>query len=158
VSIRTVTSNSLSSALTVSVRDRLGVGDAGDRELLLAGEAQRPHGLPVRELQWQDPHANEVGAVDALKALGDDRAHAQQARPLGRPVAGGAGSVLLARQDDEGRVLLHVAHGGVVDRHLLLVAATQIHRHAALSARSELVAQADVGEGAAHHHLVVAAA
>ena len=49
-----------------------------------------------------------------------------------------------------------VVHRRVVDRHLLARPAAL--RHAALGARRELVAQADVGERAAHHHLVVAAA
>ena len=45
---------------------------------------------------------------------------------------------------------------GVVDRHRLAVG--QVARPAALGARRHAVAQADVGERAAHHHLVVAAA
>ncbi len=49
-----------------------------------------------------------------------------------------------------------VAHGGVVDAHLLAVG--QMAGDPALGARGEQVAEADVGEGPAHHHLVVAAA
>ena len=51
---------------------------------------------------------------------------------------------------------LRVRHRGVVDRRLL--AGEQVAGHAALDARHQLVAQPDVGERAADHHLVVAAA
>ena len=54
-----------------------------------------------------------------------------------------------------GVLVLGVLHRRVVDRHLLAV--RHEARDAALGARRELVAQADVGERAAHHHLVVAA-
>src|SRR4029450_11830279 len=49
-----------------------------------------------------------------------------------------------------------VAHGRVVDGRLLLVG--QVEGEAALGAGGEPVAQPDVGEGAADHHLVVAPA
>jgi hypothetical protein len=59
--------------------------------------------------------------VDALEALGDDRADAEQVGALRRPVARGARAVLLAGEDDERRALGLVLHRGVVDRHLLAV-------------------------------------
>ena len=62
----------------------------------------------------------------------------------------------LPREDHERRVVLGVLHRRVVDRHLLAVRLEL--RDAALGPRRELVAQADVRERAAHHHLVVAAA
>ena len=46
--------------------------------------------------------------------------------------------------------------GGVVDRHLRAVG--HVPGDAALGARRHLVLEPDVGEGAAHHHLVIAAA
>ena len=49
-----------------------------------------------------------------------------------------------------------VLHRRVVDRHLL--AARHVQRVAAFDAVEHLVLDADVGEGAAHHHVVVAAA
>ena len=49
-----------------------------------------------------------------------------------------------------------VAHRGVVDRHLL--AGRLVQGPAAFDALQHLVLDADVGEGAAHHDLVVAAA
>ena len=64
-------------------------------------------------------------------------------------------AVLLAGQDDERRAFALVAHRGVEDRHLL--AGGNVQRHAAFDTRQQQVAQPDVGEGAAHHHFVIAA-
>ena len=94
--------------------------------------------------------------MDALEALGEHRADAEQLRTLRRPVARRARAVLLAREHDERHALARVLHRRVVDRHLLAVG--QVQRDAALGAGRELVAQPHVGERAAHHHLVVAAA
>src|SRR5436190_1933420 len=103
-----------------------------------------------------------VIARAAREALGDHGPDAQQPRPLGSPVARGARAVLLARQHDQVDVVLHVAHGGVVDRHLLARAVGEVTRVAplgeGLAPAAEQVAQADVGERAAHHHLVISAA
>ena len=78
----------------------LSAADAHDVERLEPGQAQALGVLPGQELERQHAHAHQVAAVDALEALGDDRLDAQQARPLGRPVAAGAGAVFLAGQDD----------------------------------------------------------
>ena len=75
---------------------RLAVLDAGDRELLAAGQAERSRRLARHELQRQDAHHQQVRAVDPLVRLGDHRAHAEQVRPLRRPVARRARAVLLA--------------------------------------------------------------
>src|SRR5918992_421679 len=107
------------------------------------------------ELQGEDAHPDQVRAVDALEALGDDGPYAEQERALRRPVARGAGAVLLAREDDQGDAFLLVLHRSLVDGRLLPI--REVNGVAALL-RDELVAQADVGEGAAHHDLVVAAA
>ena len=58
--------------------------------------------------------------MDALVALGDHRADAEQIRPLGRPVAGRAGAVFLSGQHDQRRAVLFVFHRRVVNRHLLV--------------------------------------
>ncbi|MND89956.1 hypothetical protein D3C80_820310 [compost metagenome] len=94
--------------------------------------------------------------MDALIAFGDDGADAQQAGALGRPVARRAGAVFLAGEDDQGTAFRLVAHGRVIDRHG--VARREVLGDAALDVRGDLVADADVGEGAAHHDFVVAAA
>ena len=94
--------------------------------------------------------------MDALEAFDDHRFDSQQERALGRPVAGGAGAVFLAAEDHQRHTLGLVAHGRVVDRHL--VAGRQVLRHAAFDIVQHLVPDADVGEGAAHHDFMVAAA
>src|SRR5215207_7197948 len=66
--------------------------------------AVEPEGLGVDvvlELEGEDDHADEVRAVYALEALGDDGLDAEQESPLRRPVARRARAVLLAREDDE---------------------------------------------------------
>ncbi len=72
-----------------------------DAEDLFAGEVKGFDVLPRKELEREDSHADEVGAVDALVALGDDEADTEQPRSLGCPVARGAGAVLLAGEDSE---------------------------------------------------------
>ena len=94
--------------------------------------------------------------MNTLEALGDHRAHAQELGALGRPVAGGAGAVFLAGEDHQRAALGLVAHGRVIDRHHF--AGGEVLGHAALDLRGQLVADPDVGEGAAHHDLMVPAA
>src|SRR5262249_12710827 len=72
------------------------------------------------------------------------------------PIAGAAGAVFLAGEDDERDAGALVFDGGIVDRHdrafgLML-------GYAALGAGGHEVLDADVGEGAAGHDAVVAAA
>ena len=56
-------------------------------QCLPPAEPQRRGRLAGLELERQDAHPDEVGAMDPLEALGDDEADAQQGRALGRPVA-----------------------------------------------------------------------
>src|SRR5512139_1430154 len=72
------------------------VRDAADGEHLLAREAEALPPLPWEELERKHAHADEVRAVDALVALGDDGLDPQEVGPLGGPVTGRAGPVLLA--------------------------------------------------------------
>ena len=76
--------------------------------------------------------------------------------PFGGPVAAGAAAVFGAGEDDRRRAFGFVFHGGVVDRHDFAVG--QVAGDAAFGAGGEQVADADVGERAAGHHAVVAAA
>ena len=73
-----------------------GAGVVADGEDLLAAEAEGVCGLAGQVLEGQDAHADQVGAVDALVALGDDELDAEQARAFGGPVARTAGAVFLA--------------------------------------------------------------
>ncbi len=123
------------------------VAQAEDIEGLRAVEFQGLGGCAVRELTGEDAHADEIRAMDALEALGDDGADAEQARAFGGPVAGAAGAVFLAGKHDErdGRFLKF--HGGVVNRGRL----TLVFRHAAFDAGEHEVLDTDVGERAAGH-------
>ena len=69
----------------------------------------------VGEVEGQHAHADEVAAVDALEALGDNGLDTQQVGALGGPVAAGAHAVVLAANDDGGYTVLHVGHAGIVD-------------------------------------------
>src|SRR6185369_14254492 len=80
-------------------------GEAGDGEDFVTGETEALDGLAVDEFERRDAHADQVAAVDALEALGDHGAHPLEEGTLGRPVARGAGAVLLAGEDDGGHVL-----------------------------------------------------
>jgi hypothetical protein len=62
--------------------------DAADIEGLGPGQAQGGGGLAGAVLQRQHAHADQVGPVDALEGLDQDRAHAEQQGALGGPVAG----------------------------------------------------------------------
>src|SRR5699024_6519238 len=132
------------------------VGQAGDVEGLGAVQAQAFGVFAVNEGQRQHAHADQVGAVDALVAFGNHGLDAEQARALGRPVARGAGAVFLAGNDNQRRAVVAVLHGRVIDRHDFLVG--EVGGETAFGAFGNLVFDAHVGEGAAHHDFMVAAA
>src|SRR5947209_16518678 len=140
----------------VLARPDLDAIEADDIENLRAVEAQRLGVRVLLELQGEHAHADEVRAVYALEALGDDGAHTQQERPLRRPVARTAGSVLLPGDDDQRKPRRLVVHRRVVDAHLLADGLQS--SDAAFGARHHQILDADVGERTAHHHLMVAAA
>ena len=93
--------------------------------------------------------------MDAFKALCDHSFDTQQRRAFGRPVAGGPSTILLAAKDHQWRVRRLMRHGSIKDRGLLAVWPKGI---AALNPIQHLVLDADVGEGTAHHHFMVASA
>src|SRR5205085_2978692 len=84
-------------------------------------EPERAEVLAIEELQRQDAHAHEVRAVDPLEALGDRGSNPEQQRPLRRPVARRAGSILLARDHELRNALLAVAARDVEDEPFLAV-------------------------------------
>src|SRR5690606_35037092 len=92
--------------------------EARDRHDLGSVEAERLPALPLGELQGDDTHPDEVRAVDALEALGDDRLDAEQRGALGRPVTRRSRAVLLAAEHDERDARRLVVHARVVDEGL----------------------------------------
>src|SRR6266568_2821400 len=54
--------------------------DAANVDGFVAFDAQRSDRVAALELEGQHAHADEIGAVDALEALHDYRAHAEQQR------------------------------------------------------------------------------
>jgi hypothetical protein len=75
----------------------------------------------VLEDERHHSHADEVRAVDALEALGDHGADAEQVVPFAAQSRDEPVPYSLPGEDHERHAVLLVAHGGVVDRHLLAV-------------------------------------
>ncbi|MDX6694663.1 MAG: hypothetical protein QOF02_2266 [Blastocatellia bacterium] len=128
---------------------------AGDVERLRAIESERLRARPFLELTRQDAHADQIAAMNALEALRDDGLHAEQARAFGRPVTRTARAVFVARKDDERNVRRLIMNRSVVDAHLLVDGLQA--SHAAFDAGNHQIPDADVGERAAHHHMMIAA-
>src|SRR5258706_8786966 len=136
----------------------------GDVEGFSAVEIQRLSVRAFFELARQHAHADEVAAVDAFEALCDYGFDAKQASSLCGPVAGRAGAVFLASQHYERRAFALILHCGVVDAHSFGLRSLRLRQrvrpvdsHASLNSRDHQVLDAHVREGAAHHHLVIAA-
>ena len=111
--------------------------------------------LTGRKEQGQHAHADQVGAVDALVRFGDDRCDAQQRRALGGPITAAAGAVIPACQHDGRDPLGLVSLRGFKDRHPAIV--REIPGETAFDIAQQGVAQPDVGEGRAGHHMMIAA-
>ena len=93
--------------------------------------------------------------MNALEALGERRADAQERRALRRPVARRPAAVHLAGHHHERHARSLVVHGRIEQRPHLVC--QEVARPAALFSLGQLVLQLHVRERAAHHHLVVAA-
>ena len=67
----------MTSATDLYVQEVTGVDVGGhvDGERLLSCQPQRRGRLALQVLKWNDPHANQVAAVDALVALRDHRSN-----------------------------------------------------------------------------------
>ena len=133
---------------------RLDGVQTADRHGFLAGQTQRFAGVAICELERNNAHAHKVRTVDTFKVFSDHGLDAQQRRTLGRPVTGRARAILFAAKDHQRCVGVLIGHRRVKDRRLFAIGALGI---AALDAVQHFVLDADVGECAAHHHLVVAA-
>src|SRR5262249_11073239 len=126
-----------------------------DVESLGTVQPERLRARAFFELQRQHAHPDQVRAVNALEALRDDGAHAQQFSPLRRPIARATRAVLLPGDDHQRDAARLVTYRTVEDANLL--APRLIDRHAAFTARTHQVLDPHVGESAARHHAVVAA-
>ena len=74
-----------------------------DVEGLGAGQSERLRTFTTLELQWEDPHADKVGPVDAFVTLGDDGLDTEQEDALRGPVTRRTLAVILAGDDHERR-------------------------------------------------------
>ena len=92
--------------------------------------------------------------MDAFEGFRDDRFHTEQVGAFGGPVAAGAHAVVLAADDDRRGIGLLINCRCVVDRLRFTVDLGD----AAFGAWYHKVLDADIGEGAAGHHAVIAAA
>ena len=123
----------------------------------LARQAERLGRLAVQELQRQHAHAHEVRAVDALVRLRDHRPHAEQHACPSPPSRATSRSRTPCRRAPRAGC---PRRGSARRRRR----STSARRSASAPSTppstpgTSAVAQADVGERAAHHHLVVAAA
>jgi len=138
------------------------VAEAGDVVGFGAVEVERLGADAFGELEREDSHTDEVRAVDAFEALGDDGLDSEEAGAFGGPVATGAGAVFLSGEDDERGAGGLVCHAGVVDAHLL--AGGLVDRESAFHSGAigfggdHEVFDADIGEGATGHDAVIASA
>ena len=77
------------------------ISNASDSEGEIAVETESLPVLSFHELQRQNAHADQIAAVNALEAFGNDGFNTEQRCSLGRPVTGAAGAVFLAGDDDQ---------------------------------------------------------
>ena len=108
-----------------------------------------------RQPYRQDAHADEVRAVDALEADGENRAHAEKRRAFSGPVARRSGAVAFAGDEDDGRALVAVALGSTPQRQHF--AAWRVDGRAGRRRGVKLVPRCAVHEQAAQHDFPVAA-
>ena len=131
------------------------VGQTQDRERLATGQAQRRGVLARLELERQHAHPDQVGPVDPLVRLGDDGLTPSSVVPLAAQSRDEPEPYSRPGQQDERRALGGVAHRDVVDEARLAI--RQVDGERPLAAVGQRVAQPDVRERAADHHLVLAA-
>ncbi len=73
-----------------------GIADTADFENLFARQMEGFSSVSGAELQRKNAHADEVGAVDALIAFGDNTADSEKLGAFCGPIARGAGAVFFA--------------------------------------------------------------
>ena len=110
----------------------------------------------LRELEGQNAHADEVGAVDALVAGCNDRLDTKKTGSLGCPVPTAAGAVFLPGQNDERDFLPGIFLRCIKDAQALSVGL--VEGLTTLDTREHEVLDADIGKGATGHDAVIATA
>jgi hypothetical protein len=81
---------------------------------------QRPKLSPsfaLPESQRDYAHPDQVGAMNALERLGNDRHHAEQRGPFGCPIAAAARTVVAAGENNRGNPLVAILLRGIEDGH-----------------------------------------
>ena len=86
----------------------LDIFDTADKKGFRAIEPEAFGTVARHEHQRQHAHTHQVAAVDPFKRPGDNGFDPQQVGSFGRPVPGGAGTVLLAPQHHQRRFLTGV--------------------------------------------------
>src|ERR1700692_67766 len=92
--------------------------------------------------------------MDALKTFGNDSANSQQASALGGPIAGRARTIFLTGKNHQWGIFLFIGLGGFKNRNLFTL--WEKFGGATFFA-GEFIANTDIGEGAPHHHFMIAA-
>ena len=91
--------------------------------------------------------------MNTLKTFCDHGLHTQKCCAFGRPVTGRTRPVKRACDHDQRRILFLIGHRCIVDGRFRAVGAFGV---APFNAVQQLVLDADIGECAPHHDLVVA--
>ena len=75
-------------------------GYAFDLEDFVAGEAEALAGFALLEFERENAHTDEVAAMDAFVAFGDDGAGAEEARAFRGPISRRTGPVLMTGENN----------------------------------------------------------
>jgi hypothetical protein len=76
-----------------------------DEDIIFGGQFQIVRVISGRNLEWKDTHSDQVRPVNALDAPCEHGSHAEQRKPLGRPVPRRARAVALAGEKNHGAPL-----------------------------------------------------
>src|SRR5690606_28532556 len=74
----------------------------------------------VLEDKWNNPHTDQVRAMDTLERLRDDSPYPKKIRSLCSPVSRRAVAVFHTSKDYERNAFLPVRHRCIIDRHFFL--------------------------------------
>ena len=134
---------------------RTQLGRNFDGEVFLAGQTKRIGIFALGKLKWNNPHSNQVRAMDSLVGFGNNGTNSLEERSLGSPISGRSGSVITSSQDDQVLALAPVLFGGV--KHIHGFVGRQMQSIGS-GLSNEFVDQTDVGERSSCHDGVIASA